>query len=133
MKDRPGERLEMIVQKNGNSPELFQKLLNYFEQIFVPCKQVTPKTEQSQEDTEIKEERVKERSMANSAKCSQEVKKAKDWNKQMDLVTWKALMTCKEAVSLGERSWVEGRREWMGSPRTRRAQEGLGSWPGDTE
>lgn len=43
-KDGPEERLEMIVEKNGNSPELFQKPLNYFEQIFVPCKHMTPKT-----------------------------------------------------------------------------------------
>lgn len=45
-KDGPEERLEMIVEKNGNSPELFQIIpLNYLEQIFVPCKHMTPKTE----------------------------------------------------------------------------------------
>ena len=78
MRDWPGDRTEMIVQKNGNSSELSQKLPKCLEQIFVPCKQMTPKTKQSHEDTEIKKARVKKRGMANSAKCFQEVKKAKD-------------------------------------------------------
>lgn len=47
MKDGSGKRLDMIVQKNENSLKLFQKPLNYFEWIFVPRKQMTPKTEQS--------------------------------------------------------------------------------------
>lgn len=69
MRGWPGDRAETIVQKHGKSSEFFQKLLNYLEQSFVSCKQMTPKTKQSHEDTEIKKARVKKRDTANSASC----------------------------------------------------------------
>ena len=43
-------------------------------------------------------EGLKNRGMANSAKCSQEVQKAKGWKWRVDLAIWKLLVTVKEAV-----------------------------------
>ena len=47
--------------------------------------------------------RVEKRGMANSVKCSQEVKRARDWSWKVDLAIWK-LLSFKEAVRYrGER------------------------------
>lgn len=55
IKDQQGKRTETIVQKNGNSPDLFQKqLLSQLKQVSVLCKQMTPKADQRQESTEIR-------------------------------------------------------------------------------
>lgn len=68
---------------------------------------MTPKTEQSPESPEIRKARVKKSGLANSAQCFQEVKKAKDGNKQMELAIWKPLTTFNEAVSLERREELE--------------------------
>lgn len=46
--------------------------------------------------------------MTNIAKCFQGVKKAKDWNKQMDVAMGKPLKAFKDAISLQRREELGG-------------------------